>query len=95
MCNVECCEKLIKEEEAKDACARPHSGIRLYVIIEVKEDSTEEEDKDERNQTNNETTANANQEASIGGGGFSVPSPNNCNGCIDSAIRGGFLLLVD
>jgi hypothetical protein len=38
------------------ACARPHSGIRLYVIDEVKEDSTNEEDNNERNQTNNETT---------------------------------------
>jgi hypothetical protein len=39
-------EKLIKEE-AKDACARPHSGIRLFVINEVKEDSMEEDYEDE------------------------------------------------
>ncbi len=31
-------EKLIKEE-AKDACARPHSGIRLLMINEVNKDS--------------------------------------------------------
>jgi hypothetical protein len=34
-------EKSIKEE-AKDACARPHSGIRLSVINEVNKDSTED-----------------------------------------------------
>ncbi len=73
-------EKLIKEE-AKDACARPHSGIRLSVINEVNKDSTEEEDNNKRNQTNNET-ANNNEEASIGGGGISVPSPDNCKGCM-------------
>jgi hypothetical protein len=39
-------EKLIKEE-AKDACARPHSGIRLFVINEVNKDSIEEDYKDE------------------------------------------------
>ncbi len=39
-------EKLIKEE-AKDAYARPHSGIRLFVINEVTEDSMEENYKDE------------------------------------------------
>ena len=39
-------EKLIKEE-AKDACARPHSGIRLFVINEVNKDSMEEDYKDE------------------------------------------------
>ncbi len=83
-------EKLIKEE-AEDACARPHSGIRLYVINEVNEDNTEEEDNNKRNQTNNETTNN-NKEASIGGGGFSMPSLDNCKGCIDSTIRGGLLM---
>jgi hypothetical protein len=36
-------EKLIKEE-AEDACARPHSGIRLFVINEV---NMEEDYKDE------------------------------------------------
>jgi hypothetical protein len=39
-------EKLIKEE-AKEACARPHSGIRLFVINEVNEFSMEEDYKDE------------------------------------------------
>jgi hypothetical protein len=39
-------EKLIKEE-AKDACARPHSGIRLFVINEVNKDSMEEDYKGE------------------------------------------------
>ncbi len=86
-------EKLIKEEEAEDVCARPHSGIRLYVINEVNKDSTEEEDNNKRNQTDNETIANDNKEVSIGGGGFSVPSPDNCMGCIDLTIRGGFLLI--
>ncbi len=89
-------KKLIKEE-AMDACARLHSGIRLThvhghtvasgsMINEVIKDSTEKEDNDERNQTDNDIT-NKNKEASIGGGGFSMPSPNNCKGCIDSAIR--------
>ena len=40
-------EKLI-EEEAKNASARPHSGIRLSVIDEVDKDSTEEKDEGER-----------------------------------------------
>ncbi len=39
-------EKLIKEE-AEDACARPHSGIRLFVINEVNKDRMEEDYKDE------------------------------------------------
>jgi hypothetical protein len=39
-------EKLIKEE-AKDACARPHSGIRLFLIYEVNEDSMEDDYEDE------------------------------------------------
>jgi hypothetical protein len=39
-------EKLIKEE-AEDECARPHSGIRLFVINEVNEDSMEEDYEDE------------------------------------------------
>ena len=38
-------EKLIKEE-AEDACARLHSGIRLFVIYEVNKDSMEEDYKD-------------------------------------------------
>ena len=39
-------EKLIKEE-AKDGCARRHSGIRLFMINEVNKDSMEEDYKDE------------------------------------------------
>ncbi len=35
-------EKIIKEE-AKDACVRPHSGIRLSAINIVDNDSTEED----------------------------------------------------
>jgi len=62
---VESGEKLRKKEEAKDACARPHSGIRLYVINEVNKVSSEEEDNDERNRTNNEMTTNDNKEASM------------------------------
>ncbi len=64
--------------QSKDACVRPHSGIRLYVI-KVNKDSMEEEDNNERNQTDNETT-NDNKEASIGVGCFFVSSPNNCKG---------------
>jgi hypothetical protein len=84
-------EKLIKEE-AKDACARPHSGIRLSVIDEVNEDSMEVEDNNKRNKTGNQTT-HYNEEVSIGGSRLSVPSlANNCKGGINSAI-GGCLLL--
>jgi hypothetical protein len=89
-CNVGSGEKLIKEE-AEDVCARLHSGIRLSVINEVNKDSTEEEDNEEWNQTDNETAIN-NEEASIGGGGISVPSPDNCKGCIVSGTRGGLLI---
>jgi hypothetical protein len=83
-CNVGSGEKLVKEEP-KDLCARLHSGIRLSAINEVNKDSTEEEDNDKRNKTDNET-ANNNEEASIGGGDFSVPLPGNCKGCIVSGI---------
>jgi hypothetical protein len=38
-------EKLIKEE-AKEACARPHSGIRHFLINEVNKDSMEKDYKD-------------------------------------------------
>ncbi len=44
-CDVENGEKLIKEE-AKDMCASPHSGVRLFVINEVKKDGMEEDNKD-------------------------------------------------
>ncbi len=83
-------EKLIKEE-AEDMCARPHSGIRLNVINKVNEDNTEEEDNNKKTQTNNET-ANNNKDAIVGGGGFSMPSLDNCKGCIDFTIRGGLLM---
>ncbi len=70
-------EKLIKEE-AKDACARLHSGDN---------NSTEEDDDRKRNEAKTET-ANSNEEASIGGSGFPTPSPNdNSEGGIDSVIR--------
>ena len=75
-------EKLI-EEEAKDACARPHSGVN---------NSTEEDNDSKRNEANNET-ANSNEEASIGGSGFPAPSPNdNSEGGIDSVIGRGLLI---
>jgi hypothetical protein len=80
-CPVGSGEKLI-EEEAKNACTRPHSGIRLSVINEVDNNSMKGDDNNERNKTGNET-ANSNKEMSIGGSGFSVPSPGyNCKGGI-------------
>jgi hypothetical protein len=66
-------EKII-EEEAKNECARPHSGIRLYVIDEVDNNSMKGDDDNERNKTHNET-ANGDKEMSIGGSGFSFHSP--------------------
>jgi hypothetical protein len=45
-------EKIIKEE-AKNECARPHSGIRLSVIDKVDKDSMKGNDNNERNKTNN------------------------------------------
>ncbi len=47
-------EKLIKEE-ANDTCVRPHSGIRLFAINKVDDDSTEEDNDSKRNETDNET----------------------------------------
>ncbi len=44
--NMESSDELIKEE-TKDMCARPHSGIRLFMINEVNKDSMEEDYKDE------------------------------------------------
>ncbi len=79
------------EQEVKDACARQHSGIRLSVVNEVDNDSTEDNDDNKRIKTDYET-ANVDKEASIGGSGFSVLSPDvSCKGSIDSAIRGGLL----
>ena len=43
-------EKII-EEEAKNECARPHSGIRLSVVDEVDNDSMKGDDDNERNKT--------------------------------------------
>jgi hypothetical protein len=74
-------EKLI-EEEAKNACARPHSGIRLSIINKVDNDSIKGVYDNGRNKTNNET-ANANKEMIIGGSGFSLHSPGYiCKGSI-------------
>ena len=91
-CTVGSGEKLIKEE-AENACARPHSSIRLSVIDKVDDNSTEEDNNNERHKTNNEIT-NSNKEASIGGSGFSVPSPDdNCKAGVDPAVGGGFLIV--
>ena len=74
--------KKIIEEEAKNASARPQSGIRLSVVDEVDKDSTEQKDEDEQLTTRRQTMDN-------GGSGFSMPSPNNnCEGGIDSVIEG-------
>ena len=54
------------KEEAKNACARPHSGIMLSVIDEVDNNSMKGDDDNEEN---------GNKEMSIGGSGFSMPSP--------------------
>ena len=87
-------EKII-EEEAKNTCARPHSGIRLSVIDKVDNDSMKGDDNNERNKTDNET-ANNYKEMSIGGSGFSLHSPGyNCEGGIvlnihNNNIREGF-----
>jgi hypothetical protein len=74
-CAVGSGDKIIKEE-AKNACARPHSGIRLSVIDKVDNDSIKGDDDNERNKTDNET-ANGDKEMSIGigGSGFSLHSP--------------------
>ena len=46
----------------------------------------------ERNKFDNEITKD-NQKASIGGSGFSLPSPDdNCKGCIDFVIGGDLLI---
>ena len=83
-------EKII-EEEAKNASARPHSGIRLSVIDEVDKDSTEQKDEDEINKNNKmkPQLTTRRQTMDNGGSGFSMPSPkNNCEGGIDSVIEG-------
>ena len=74
-------EKIIKKE-AKNACERRHSGIRLSVIDEVDNNSMKGDDDNKRNKTDNET-ANGDKEMSIGGSGFSLHSPvYNCEGGI-------------
>jgi hypothetical protein len=72
-------QKIIKEE-AENTCARPHSGIRLSVVNKVDNNSMKMDDDSKRNKIDNET-AKGNKEMSIGGSGFSVPSPGyNCEG---------------
>ena len=56
-------EKII-EEEAKNAYARLHSGIRLSVMNKVDNNSMKGEYNNKRNKTDNET-ANGNKEVSI------------------------------
>jgi hypothetical protein len=51
-CAVRSGENIIKEE-AKNACARLHSGIRLSVIDKVDNDSMKGDDDNERNKTDN------------------------------------------
>jgi hypothetical protein len=91
-------EKLIKEE-AKDACARPQSGIRLFQIYEVNEDSMEEDYKDEGSTEEDiNKESNKSEEKNLdcvrtGRGGFFVSSPNNNYKCgIDSMIGCGGLI---
>ncbi len=80
-CTMGSGEKLI-DEEAKNACVRPHSGIRLSVIDKDDNDSMKGDDNNKGNKTENET-ANGNKEMSIGGSGFSMPSLGyNCKGSI-------------
>jgi hypothetical protein len=88
-------DKLIKEE-AKDVHARPHSGIRLFVINEVNKDSMEEDYEDEGSteEDNNKESNNAEDKNAdsvrTGSSGFLVSSPDNdCKGGIDSMIGGG------
>jgi hypothetical protein len=73
-CTMGSDEKIIRDE-AKNACARSHSGIRPSVIDEVDNDSMKGDDDNERIKTDNET-ANGDKEMSIGGSGFSLHSPS-------------------
>jgi hypothetical protein len=66
-------ENLVKGK-VKDTSTRPHSGIRLTVINEVVNDSTEEDNDTKRNETNNETVYSK-KEASNAGRGLSMPPP--------------------
>ncbi len=80
-CDVESGEKLIKEE-IKDVCARPHRGIKLFVINEVSKDSMEEDYKDEGSteEDNNKESDNAKDKhlasARTGSSGFCVTLPD-------------------
>ncbi len=88
-CIVEYGEKLIKEE-AKDVCARPHSGIRLFVINEVSKDSMEKDYEDEGTKGSHNAEDKNADSVRTGSSGFFVSSPDkDCKGCIDSMIGGG------
>jgi hypothetical protein len=88
-CNVESGEKLIKEE-AKDMSARPHSGIRHFIINEVSKDCMEEDYEDDGNKESKNAEDNNVDSVRTGSGGFFVSSPDNdCKGGIDSMIGGG------
>jgi hypothetical protein len=96
--NVGSGENVIKEE-AKDVCARPHSGIRLFVINEVNKDSMEEDYEDEGsteediNKESNKSEGKQLDYVRTESGSFFVSSPNNdCKGGIDSMIGGGGLI---
>jgi hypothetical protein len=64
-------ENLVKEK-VEDMSMRPHSGIRLPVINEVVNNSTEEDDGTNRNDTNNEIV-HGKEDASNAGRGLSMP----------------------
>jgi hypothetical protein len=89
---VEGGDNLIKEE-AKDVCARPHSGIRFFMISEVNKGSMKEEYEDEgstEEDNNKESNHVEDKNADSGRSGFLVSPPDNdCKGGIDSMIGGG------
>ncbi len=68
-CDVGNGEKSI-EEEAEDVCARPHSGIRLFVINEVSKDSMEEDYEDEGNKERDNTKDKNVRRLGHGPGGY-------------------------
>ena len=82
----------LQQGGGQDACTRPHSGIKHTIINKVNKNSTQKEDNNKRNETDNETTIDK-EEASIGGGSFSMPSSDdNCKGGIDSAMGEGLMI---
>jgi len=82
LCDVGSGERLI-EEEAEDTCASPYR-YQPTTTLDVLATT---------HSTNDEIT-NSNEEASIGGSGFSVPSPDdNCEAGVDPAIGGGYLIV--